>query len=55
MIMNRKTKTYLISGLFLTYFGLKDNFLIFYNGIALLLGLTALYMAYREYKNEKKD
>jgi hypothetical protein len=53
MIKN-KTKTYLLSGIFLTYFGLSDdNFLVWYNGIALVLGITAFVGAYLEYKKHK--
>lgn len=53
--MNNKVKTYLIPGIFLTYFGLKGDFLIWYNGIALILGLTALVFAYLEYRKTKKE
>ena len=53
--MNNKVKTYLIPGIFLTYFGLKGDFLIWYNGIALILGLTALVFAYLGYRKTKKE
>ena len=49
--MKSKVNAYLISGIFLTYFGLKDdNFVIWYNGVALILGITALVFAYIEYR-----
>ncbi|WP_223033402.1 hypothetical protein [Hanstruepera marina] len=52
--MKSKLNMYLISGIFLTYFGLKDaNFVIWYNGIALILGFTALILAFIEYKKNK--
>ena len=53
--MNNKLKTYLIPGIFLTYFGLKGDFLIWYNGIVLILGMTSLVFAYLEYKKTKKE
>jgi hypothetical protein len=53
--MNNKVKAYLIPGVFLTYFGLKDDFLIWYNGIALILGLTSFVFAYLEYRKAKKE
>ena len=54
--MKNKVNTYLISGIFLTYFGLKDNnFVIWYNGVALILGMTALIYAFIEYKKTKKE
>ncbi|GGG30939.1 hypothetical protein GCM10011344_34850 [Dokdonia pacifica] len=57
--MNNKTKTYLIPGVLLTYFGLKDDdFLIWYHGVALALGITAFVFAYLEYnktKNKKSN
>ncbi|MEP0264651.1 hypothetical protein [Dokdonia sp.] len=54
--MNNKVKTYLISGAFLTYYGLKDdNFLIWYNGLALALGITALILAYITYRKDKNQ
>ena len=48
---NNKIISYLISGAFLTFIGLKDieNFNIFYEGIALALGITALTLAGIEY------
>ncbi len=53
--MNNKVKIYLIPGIFLTYFGLKGDFLIWYNGVALILGLISLVFAYIEYKKTKKE
>ncbi len=54
--MKNKVNTYLISGIFLTYFGLKDDdFVIWYNGIALVLGITALIYAFIEYRKTKKE
>jgi drug/metabolite transporter superfamily protein YnfA len=51
-----KANTYLISGIFLIYFGLKDeNFVIWYNGVALILGITALIYAFIEHRKTKKD
>jgi hypothetical protein len=61
VMSNNKTRTYLISGVFLTFYGLKDlgHFYVFYDGIALALGITALVLAGIEYKKkidqEKKD
>jgi uncharacterized membrane protein len=55
---NTKIRNYLISGIFLIFIGLKDidNFSIFYEGIALGLGLTALVLALIEYmKKFDKD
>lgn len=55
-LMKSKVNTYLISGVFLTYFGLKDeNFVIWYNGVALILGITALIYALIEYRKTKKE
>jgi hypothetical protein len=52
--MNNKVKTYLIAGALLTYYGLKDDsFLIWYNGLALVLGITALILAYITYRKDK--
>ncbi len=54
--MKNKANTYLISGIFLTYFGLKDDdFVIWYNGIALVLGITALIYAFIENRKTKKE
>jgi hypothetical protein len=49
-----KIRTYLISGTLLTFLALKDieHFHIFYNGIALGLGLTGLILAAIEYKSK---
>jgi hypothetical protein len=56
---NNKIKTYLISGVFLTFIGLKDidNFYIFYEGIALGIGITAFALAGVEYmkKNDEEE
>ena len=43
---SRKTQ-YLVGGIFLIFFGLKDfkNFNVFYNGIALALGLVAIILS----------
>lgn len=52
-IMKGKVKTYVIAGVFLSYFGLKGEFVIWYNGIALVLGISAFVLAYIEYRKEK--
>lgn len=52
--MKNKHGKYIVSGVLLTYFGLKDeNFLIWYNGVALVLGITAFVFAYLEYRKTK--
>ena len=51
--MKSKVRTYMISGVFLTYFGLKDDFVIWYNGIALVLGISSFVLAYIEYRKDK--
>jgi hypothetical protein len=50
---NNKIRSYLISGIFLIFVALKDieHFYIFYEGIALGLGVTALILAGIEYMN----
>jgi hypothetical protein len=49
---NNKIRSYLLSGVFLI--GLKDieRFNIFYEGIALIFGFTALVIAGIEYKRK---
>jgi hypothetical protein len=51
---NNKTKSYLISAAVLIFLSLKDldNFNIFYEGIGLALGITALALAGIEYKRK---
>lgn len=54
--MNNKYGTYIVSGVLLTYFGLKDeNFVIWYNGVAVVLGITAFVFAYLEYRKSKNQ
>ncbi|QNR25140.1 hypothetical protein [Croceimicrobium hydrocarbonivorans] len=51
--MNKKLRTYLISGLVLLYLGLSDdNFMLSYHGIAVAAGLTSFAFAYIEWKKE---
>ena len=55
-MQDNKKNTYLIAGIMLTYFGFKDEkFVIWYNGIALMLGITAFIAAYLEYRKSKTD
>jgi|GEM_PF-4343250 len=51
---NNKFRSYLIAGVFLTFISLKDieHFYVFYEGIALALGITALALAGIEYKKK---
>lgn len=51
---NNKAKSYLIAAVFLLYISFKDveNFNVFYEGIALALGITALALAGIEYKRK---
>jgi hypothetical protein len=51
---NNKIRSYLLSGVFLIFIGLKDieRFNIFYEGIALIFGFTALVIAGIEYKRK---
>lgn len=54
--MKNKINRYLISGAILTYFGLKDDdFIIYYNGIALAAGIIAFIFAFIEYQKSKKQ
>jgi hypothetical protein len=53
--MNKtKTKAYMISGIFLAYFGLRDleKFNIIYHGIAISMSVTAFVLAFMEYKKD---
>jgi hypothetical protein len=52
--MPNKIRAYVASGIFLTFIALKDldNFYIFYEGIALCVGVTALILAAIEYKKK---
>ncbi len=50
------SRVYFIPGIILIFFALKDNeFLIFYHGIALLLGLTAIVLGYRKHSEFKES
>ncbi len=52
--MKSKVNSYLISGAILVYFGLKDDdFVIWYNGLALVIGITAFIFAFIEYQKTK--
>jgi len=54
--MNSKVTRYLIAGVILTYFGLKDDdFVLWYNGVALVMGLVAFFYAYKEYEKNKEE
>jgi hypothetical protein len=57
MNSSRKIRSYLISGILLTIISLKnlDNFSIFYEGIALAIGVAALIMAAVEYMKKTKE
>lgn len=52
-MFRNKVFSYILSGLFLLYFGIKDlhSFNVLYNGIAILLSLVAFVLALMEYKN----
>jgi hypothetical protein len=54
---NKKIRSFVIAGIFLAYFGLKDleNFNILYHGIAVAFSITAFVMAFIEYKKEKTE
>ena len=54
MNSSRKIRSYLITGIFLSFIGLKnlDDFSIFYEGIALAFGVTALVIAVILYMKE---
>lgn len=54
---NKKIRTYVIAGIFLAYFGLKDleNFNVLYNGIAVAFSITAFALAFIEYRKEKTE
>lgn len=51
---NNKIRSFLLSGIFLTFIGLRDieHFNFFYEGVALGLGLTAIALAGVEYKKK---
>ena len=51
---NNKIRSFLLSGIFLTFIGLRDieHFNVFYEGIALGLGITALALAGVAYKKK---
>ncbi len=51
--MKSTVRTYVIAGVFLTYYGLKGDFVIWYNGIALVLGISSFVMGYIEYQKGK--
>lgn len=52
----KKVNQYLISGVILCVFALRtEEFEIFYNGIALTIGIAAFFMAYIEYKKTKAE
>lgn len=50
--MKDNFKLYLISGILLTYFGLKGEFILLYNGVALAMAAGAFYQAYLEHKKK---
>ncbi len=51
--MKNRKNSFLFSGILLAYFALKGEFLVWYNGIALVMSITALVFAFLEYKKEK--
>jgi uncharacterized membrane protein HdeD (DUF308 family) len=53
---NNKVASFLISGIFLIYFGLEDmdEFNLLYNGLALSFGSIAIIMGIIEFVKEKK-
>ena len=54
-MVKNKINTYVIAGVFLTYYGLSDkDFTIWYNGVAHVLGIVAFIAAYLEYRKSKK-
>jgi len=53
--MKNNFKLYLFSGILLTYFGLKGEFILLYNGIALLMAGLAFYHAFLEYRKKNTE
>jgi mannose/fructose/N-acetylgalactosamine-specific phosphotransferase system component IIC len=52
---NKKLNSFLFFGFLLTFYAVQDlpEFIIFYHGVALLIGITSLILALIEYKKHQ--
>lgn len=54
--MNKKVGKYLFIGFLLLYYALKDDdFIVMYNGIAIVVAIISFYLAYSEYKKANES
>jgi len=47
-MMKIDSKYFIISGILFTYFGLKGEFILVYNGLALLMAWASFFIAFSE-------
>lgn len=51
------SKYFIVSGILFTYFGLKGEFILVYNGLALLMAWASFFIAFTDLHNKsaRKD